>query len=424
MRAFRAGAGAWAAGAVWLLVLAGCGRRDLTVRTLSEYGQSPIASILLQADDGEWVFTDDQGEAVLHDVGTPFTVRVHQHVIGQFPEQSGGWANDDVWVLQSPEGDPLVLLVDGNFVTRDYASVTGSLSGTSGGPFRVFASNGTSDRMPYSVYGAGTQFDLGFQWEGVGRPLDTTFRAFETDSTVLPGHYAAYGEYSARLEPGAALNDFTIPLQPVNEATVTAAPTVPGGLGANVQLELSASLQVEGGGGVMWLGAITSGPSLSAVFPQVSGTVPWMGITARDMGTFDGAQSWDRHAVSPPETGVPFDLPPAVALVDPAEGATINQDTVFRWRGGPAGGQTTFHLICNWSDAAGVTRQVNFRTVEGSGTEARLPAIPNLDLAGASSCRWSVGWAPAGTHEGALLSERGASQYRGSRSQSRSAVFK
>src|SRR4051812_35101535 len=111
----------------------GCSR-TVTVRTVSEYGGTPIAGVQVQVDDGEWIATDEKGEAAFRNVSPPFVLSIHQVTLGT--AGGGSYRFDDVWVLRDPQGEPVVALVDGSWLARYSATVTGSVSGGHGGSRR------------------------------------------------------------------------------------------------------------------------------------------------------------------------------------------------------------------------------------------------------------------------------------------------
>src|SRR3954469_8476440 len=86
--------------------------RTVTVRTISEYGGTPIAGVQVQVDDGEWIATDEKGEAAFRNVSPPFVLSIHQVTLGT--AGGGSYRFDDVWVLRDPQGEPVVALVDGS----------------------------------------------------------------------------------------------------------------------------------------------------------------------------------------------------------------------------------------------------------------------------------------------------------------------
>ena len=59
----------------------GCGNgsgRGLVVKTISEYGGTPIAGVTVQVGDQPWATTGPSGEARFVTVSRPYTVRIYQ----------------------------------------------------------------------------------------------------------------------------------------------------------------------------------------------------------------------------------------------------------------------------------------------------------------------------------------------------------
>jgi hypothetical protein len=106
-----------------------------------------------------------------------------------------------------------------------------------------------------------------------------------------------------------------------------------------------------------------------------------------------------------------------VVLVEPADGATIGGDTVFRWTGGPPEGRATVLLTCSWAEAA-ENRIVEYR-VETIGSELAMPA----QVAPGASCDWRVSWTQLGAHAVDWPSDSPADDYRESWSERRTATF-
>jgi hypothetical protein len=151
---------------------------------------------------------------------------------------------------------------------------------------------------------------------------------------------------------------------------------------------------------------------------------PWLAITARDPSVSEGARSWSWRAVSPGDTGVAFDLPAPVTWLEPAEGAAIDADTVFRWSGGPPGGKSTLHLLCERFEAPSSHFWLSYwAEASGDGTEARLSSIPDTNMLGAH-CSWSVWWETVRTYGSVPRPVPSAGEYRGSESEARNAVHR
>lgn len=405
------------AGAALALLLLGCGR-DLHVWVVSEYGETPVAGARVQVDDRPWEIADDFGWVTFKGVGPSFVLRVHQITSGN------DFRFDDVWVLQSPEGSPVKILADGSGVDEQHtANIFGPVSGGSGGPIRVYAAIHTRGPMTWTQAAGDGTFSLDASWEGIGQ-RSATIHALELDG-AQPGHYRAYGKSEINVSDPAGTGGSTstsVSLRPVNEVTVPATVAVPPEL-AGVPVQASTSLQLTAG--TMWLeSAGVTGPSLAAVFPQVPGMPGWLDLRAFEPQ--DPLSAWSLHSqrFSLPASGVSFDLPVPVTLLEPAEGAVIDASTVFRWTGGPPGGRNALLLACEWTDTTGAARHFNFRNVEVTGAEASLPALTDLPIEAGASCSWSVAWYPADSHLGATGAEEDASERRYSTSRTRTATFR
>lgn len=401
------------------LLLAGCSR-SLTITTVSEYGGGPIAGVRIQVDDGEWLVTDGDGRVVLEEVPVGFDLKVHQTTTGQ------GFRADDFWSLEEPGWNPVVL-VDGSRVPLRGSDVSGTVSGGTGGPIEVFVSRGWARQgMPGDTASGNGNFGTYVQWEGSG-PLSAVVRALESDGSNPPAHFRGYGETAVTLtDPsggGGNLTGVQVQLQPVGEMTVTGSVTVPASI-PNVRVRTTSSLRLSNGEGTAL--AFSSGggaPALSAVFPQVPGMVPWLSVSADEMGNQFSASSFEARAVGPGTLPVVFDLPEPAEQLEPSAGARIDESTVFRWRGGPDGGRFAVNVSCEWIDDDGLYRNANYRVMETRERELPFSAFPGLTIDSGTYCLWVVMWSPIGFHRGATQAESNATWDRYSISRSRGAII-
>jgi hypothetical protein len=248
-------------------------------------------------------------------------------------------------------------------------------------------------------------------WEG-STSRDLLLRAFESDTSQPPGHYLRFGAASVRvtdetgfLGPGGSVAGVSVPLAPVAEGHVSG--NVTGAASATLDWNLALRF-----GKYDWLGLAAGSTSAASLafdyaLPLVAGATPWIQLAASSGGGAPGsANAWHSRAVTPPATGVSFDLPASVSLLEPANSASFSSATVFRWSGGPAGGKYALGLSCDDWQEGSLTRNIHYRAVEATTKSVSLPAIPGVAIPAATNCRWFVQW----TATTDPLSEERASQ--------------
>jgi hypothetical protein len=376
--------------------LAGCGDGGgLVVRTVSEYGGTPIAGVNVQVGDQPWTATGSNGEARFAPVATPYAVRVHQAL--KFTTLRGvARQNDKVWQLVGQTANPLVLQVDGTLTQIYKARIAGTVAGRSASSqVRVFG-------LPPSnaLLAADGTFQIPAMWWEGSTSSSFVLRAFESDGQQPPEHYSGYAasrvtatDATGFLGPGGNLTGVSLQLGPVAEARVSGQVTRPEALAQGTLRSVTALLF----GQYEWLalgeGAPAGQPAaFDYAFPRIDGAAPWLRFLATAGNSLDAAVGWHDRQVGAPSTGLTFDIPAPVSLTDPADGATFGPSTLFRWSAGPAGGKYALDLICDdWREGA-LTRNIHYRGVETTSTEVALPAIPGVAVPAGTPCTWSIGW--------------------------------
>jgi hypothetical protein len=384
------------------LALAGCGSSgDLVVRTVSEYGGTPIAGVKVQVGDQPWMTTGSNGEARVAAVAPPYTVRVYQPMTyTNFRGETK--QHDKVWQLIGQTANPLVLDVDGTVALAYKAEITGTVEGRSGAAnsqVRVVAHQGGAVRAASD----GT-FRTGTYWEG-STSYDFVLRAFESDTEEPPAHYTGYAASRVRvtdttgyLGEGGSLSGVRLQLGPVAEARVSGQVTRAEAL-AQETLRSSMFLRFAEYDWA-WLGpgrASGQPAAFDYTVPRIDGAETWLRFevwgAAAAPYPVNPLYAWHSRKVALPSTDVSFDIPPPVSLTEPADGATFGPSTTFRWSPGPPGGKYSLGMLCDpeWSEGA-LKRNIYYRDVETTSTEVMLPAIPGVAIPAGVTCAWSVMW--------------------------------
>lgn len=354
------------------------------VTTVSEYGLSPVAGVQVQVGDEEWRTTDQDGR-VAFDVVPPYDLRLFQRV------DTGSNVYQDVWELVDQTELNLTIAVDGSSQPTHEGSITGSVSGTSGSDSHVAVFGG---RFPDTgavgtVEEDGTFQLVGFRWEGSSSQR-FNLHALESNGGDLPTRYIGFGTASITFDDSGegATAMATIDLAPVDEADVTGSVAVPDGIAPSLRPSMRLTLP---DGSWITLGdeaALTPGDFEFAV-PDLDGATVRLGFVAGELvgGGLPGPTADFTAVVTLPAKDLAIELPAAVVPVEPADAATIDESTRFRWEALPDGDHYGLSLTCAWDGG-----NVNYRVVETTDTEVSVPEIPGLVVAAGASCVWSVGW--------------------------------
>lgn len=368
--------------AVFTLAVASCSGADqLTVRTVSEYGGTPIAGVNVQAGDQAWTLTDEAGEAVFEPIDGPFTVMAHQIMLAPSGNQY-----EDVFVLPEQTGSAIVVEVDGSLVTERQASISGTLTGRVASDSRVLISvSGGDPGLAGGGQAEGDVFGAGVSWE-VGTTRMATVHALEVDGADPPTTYFSYGSADVDVTDGGSLTGVVVSLSPIGQGRVTGEMGLPEQIAA---LPLEWYVAVEPAG--LYIGQWSDQPAtLDLMLPQVPGNRVLVGALAIDRQNQDGIRSTRSRYLDPPASAVAFDLPTPLALTGPAESAVLDSSTQFRWNPGPAGGEDLLHVVCELMTTD--LRVVNYRPFPAEGDTASLPEIPSLALDSGMTCTWEVIW--------------------------------
>ena len=357
----------------------------IVITTVSEYGQSPVSGVQVQLDDGEWRTTDQEGRVTFEAAPQSYDLRVFQRI------DTGSSVAQDVWVLVNQTNPSMTIPVDGSTQVTHEGSITGSVSGTSGDESHVAVFGG---RFP-GTGAVGTVAEDGtfqlarFRWEGSSSQR-FNLHALESNGGALPTRYTGFGTASITLEDAGqgATATAEIDLAPVDEADVTGTVAVADGIAPSLRPSMTLTLP---DGAHVTLGdeaALTPGAFEFAI-PDLDGATVRLGFEAGDMitGELVGPRSDYTALVALPAKDLTVELPAAVVPVEPAEAATIDHTTRFRWEPLAGGDHYGLSLICAWDGG-----NVNYRVVETTDTEVILPDIPGLLIGPNARCAWSVGW--------------------------------
>lgn len=355
------------------------------ITTVSEYGQSPVAGVGVQLDDGEWLTTDEDGRAVFDVAPAVYDLRLFQRI------DTGSRVSQDVWVLVDQTGPAMTIPVDGSTQPTHEGSITGSVSGKTGGDSHVAVFGGRfPDTGAVGTVAEDGTFQLaGFRWEGSSSQRFSV-HALESNGGDLPTRYTGFGTASITLEDGGegATATAAIDLAPVGEADLTGTVAVADGIVPSLRPSMTLTLP---DGARLTLGdeaALTPGAFQFAI-PDLDGATVRLGFEAGDtiVGELAGPSSDYTALITLPANDLTIELPAAVVPIEPADGATIDRSTRFRWKPLPGGNHYGLSLTCSWDGG-----NVNYRVIETTATEVSLPEIPGLVVGAGASCAWSVGW--------------------------------
>lgn len=355
------------------------------ITTVSEWGQSPVAGVRVQLDDGEWLTTDEDGRVVFDVTPQSYDLRIFQRI------DDGSTVSQDVWALTDQTSRTMTVPVDGSTQPTHEGSISGSVSGTSGESTHVAVFGGRfPDTGAVGTVAEDGTFQLArFRWEGSSSQR-FNLHALESNGGDLPTRYTGFGTASIMLEDGGEGASATaeIDLAPVDETDVTGTVTVADGIAPSLRPSMTLTLA---DGSRLTLGdeaALTPGAFEFAV-PDIEGATLRLGFEAGDMvtGALTGPRSSYSALITLPAKGLAVELPAAVVPIAPAEASTIEHSTRFRWEPLPGGNHYGLSLTCTWEGG-----NVDYRVVETTDTEVSLPDIPDLVIGAGASCAWSVGW--------------------------------
>jgi hypothetical protein len=369
------------------LVVGACSEADegrLVVRTVSEGTGAPTEGIRVQVGDEPWETTDAAGEAFFASVAEPFAVRLHG--------EGESW--DGVIVLQGRSGDEVTAEISRPGPTEWHsARATGTVAARTGEPQESVIQVGVAPFKDWSAAipaAADGSFDMNVPWREIPENSTATLvlHAWETDAATPPGHYYGFGHSpSIPFVEQGEVTGVTMPLDPVDEATVAAAISLPAGLddpevlarmwlrfGPYEQLTLASQLM--------------AAQPFDLVVPSLPGVESWIGVWA---GT-----GWHLRRADGASSQLSFAPPAAPELVEPAEGASVGQGAVYRWKPVEPDGSASLFVSCSPSDT---TTGVSF-FLEAEENEVTLPTIPDVGLPSGVICTWAVLWCAA-TDQGA-----------------------
>jgi hypothetical protein len=379
--------------AVALVVLSGlpaCAGDDdagggVVITTVSEHGRSPVSGVQVQVDDGEWRTTDEEGRVTFDATPQSYDLRVFQRI------DTGSSVAQDVWVLVNQTNLVMTIPVNGSTQPTHEGSITGSVSGTSGDDSHVAVFGGRfPDTGAVGTVAEDGTFQLArFRWEGSSSQR-FNLHALESNGGDLPTRYTGFGTASITLDDGGegATATAEINLAPVDETDVTGTVAVADGIAPSLRPSMTLTLS---DGARLTLGdeaALTPGAFEFAI-PDLDGATVRLGFEAGDVitGELVGPRSDYTELIALPAKDLTVELPAAVVPVEPAEAATIDHTTRFRWNALPGGDHYGLSLTCAWDGG-----NVDYRIVETTDTEVFLPDIPGLVIGPYARCAWSIGW--------------------------------
>jgi hypothetical protein len=335
-----------------------------------------------------------------------------------------------VWETPGLDANPAVRVINGwtHYITRQ-ASIAGSVTNRSadvGSVTRVTAGapiEGNPYLNPVQVGADGT-FQMQATWDQSLSPAQTiVLRALESDTADPPRHYTGYGSAHVSVSDGAPVNGVTVQLGPVAETRISGTLTTTGQLaGGNVGTSLVLVFPNDWGISLARHAEPRTVPGSFDYTVPIAGTqtaLVGFHVDASYIGGGSGSQRrYVAIAEGAPVSGLLFDIPAPVALVEPADGATIGTDTVFRWTTGPPGGSYDLGVSCYLPGSASQDGRdiVTGWGINTTNTEARVFSTPFLRLVPGMRCYWGVVWS-----DGDLSAPQGA---RWAAPMSRSAVLR
>jgi hypothetical protein len=407
------------------VALAGCGSGspkydELVVQTiegmLDPFNTAPIEGVHVQVNNQPWATTDANGKATFKNVVRPFTVR------STYPLLPGGDTHvvwNGVGETQGLDANPAVIVINRYHASTRQVSIAGSVANRSadaGSVTRVSA-GAPIYADPVQVAADGT-FQIQGTWDRLLSPTQTiVLHALESNTAdPFPTQYSRYGSASVSVTDGTPVNGVMVQLGPVAQTQISGNVTMTGAPAGTV---LAVSLLL-----VFPNNSLINLANHDGEHPAVPGpfdyTVPIAGTQTAEIHFYGGGQvgqgSHSRHvaiADGTPVGGLAFDIPALVTLVEPADGATIGTDTVFRWTMGPPGVTYYLSVVCRNGQIRDV--ETDWKILTPS-TEARLFSTPFITLVPGMTCFWGVDW-----NDGDLSAPQGA---RGADTGPRSAVLR
>jgi hypothetical protein len=380
------------------VALGGCGDNagKQVVKLVSRGGRSPVMGVRVQVGAQPWTTTDENGEAFFDGGSAPFAVRVHQ-TTRSFDE---GIAEefDELWELTEQTDNPVVVAVQAVAATRKAAAIAGKVSGrgnASGSRLLVFARTGPSQAVS-TLAGPDGSYELPVSWDGESSKM-IDLGAIEIDSSSPPRQFYGYGStalvVTAQADGDPPQGGGNFALGPVTTARVSGKVSLPASLAADVHPHVA--LEYRDGSSALLHGRSTTGTgTFDYLVPVIDGAAVRVGFTADAINApIPVGTSYRFRKVTAPAADVDLALPPTARLLEPAAAATFDLTTRFRWEPVSGAGRYALALVC--SDIRVASRhEITFHMVETTKTEARIPAIPDLDF-GAAQCTWQVGWLDA-----------------------------
>jgi hypothetical protein len=269
------------------------------------------------------------------------------------------------------------------------AQALGTVTGLAGAPSASVVRVGVAPYRDWSVAVDAADdgsFDAGVIWRAPPGESSVTLalHAWESDDARPPGHYYGFGRSSSMsFADRAVISGLALALEPVEEGTVEADISLPAGFD---DPDLLAQLWLDFGPyeQLSLFSELIAPDSFSLVVPSLPDVESWMGVST--------GNGWHRRRVTPPFGEVAFAPPAPPELDEPAADADMVQDALFRWNEVAPGGSSRLFVECSGPDQ----EFGNTFFVDAEGTEATLPAIPDVEVDANATCRWGVLWC-AGT---------------------------
>ena len=368
----------------WLCFV-GC-TSEVVVQTVSDRTGLGMVGIRVQVDEQPWATTDNHGMAKFAAVQGTFTVRVHQTFAASPPFE-------EIFVLEGQSQREVLVEVDGNpgtFLPPHLpgwydAEISGAVQGRTQPPSAASTRVGVYYRNT-TLFGFVAD-DGGFDFNTLveSPAASVSLRAYEgrngSFSDTITDLFA-FGSATVPVASGGRTTGVSVALQPVTKGTVEASALVAAPLaGADVRAYTYIGFGRYEPEAVTFDRTTVAPTGFSFPVYAAQGAVTGMVLDAYVPGV---GSAFHRRRVSVPETGVTFQLVAPVELVEPADGATIDATTVFRWSGSGNGGHATLELSCYPPGARYV--------VTTTASQTNLPSIPGVALPSGAHCTWWVWW--------------------------------
>lgn len=360
-----------------LLLLTSSCSSGLVVQTVSEYGGTAISGVQVKVGNSAWIATDEDGEAHFEDPPEEYTVLVHQHATS-----GDRYVADKIWSLIGGDEDPMIVEVDGSFLTLHRGQITGSITGFASANNTKIITAASRGYTGQGEFTGSNSFSAEVRWEGEATK-EATVHAVEVDTFAQPLSFSAYGKASVELtDAGEATVD--VHLKPIQQKLVRAQLSASDGFAP--ALLASISLELEDGTELFFEQAplIGQGSEITTAMPEIDGATAFLNLK-----TLDNPGTYVRQNLSDAEA-LQVKIASPVELMAPAENAPFDVNTNFSWSISPEPGRYSLSMNCGWTAGDGVEHSVFYRDVESELPTALFPIIPGVSIGPGVTCQWRV----------------------------------